>query len=147
LRIFRQKMSREKAIKPEELYPYFEQLKAETKANPYKVIDWVGKDATEVVRKKERPITFIGFEGWLAKNGIVYHLGHYSDPKNESYAEYLPIIARIKAECRADTVEGALSGMFNSNLAARIEGITEKSEVTQTNVELRPINVEFKTKE
>ena len=51
---------------PEELWAAFEQYRAENKANPYRVQDYVGKDGNMVYRDKERPITFRGFEGWLA---------------------------------------------------------------------------------
>lgn len=115
---------------PERLLEYFEQYKAWAKSNPYKVHDFVGKDAIEVHKEKERPITFIGFEGWLSMNKITSQLKHYELNTNGSYTDYLPIIAHIKAQTSADIVDGAMAGIYNANLAARLQGLVDKSDIT-----------------
>lgn len=123
-------MSREKAIEsPERLYELFTMYKRWAKSTPYKWHDYVGKDATEVWKERERPLTWIGFEGWMAKEGYLTQLGHYEHNTNDSYTEFLPIIRVIKQECRQDTIEGALSGVYNQNIAARLEGLADKKEV------------------
>lgn len=40
---------------PEILWKHFEEYKKETKSKPFLVKDWVGKDALDVYREKERP--------------------------------------------------------------------------------------------
>lgn len=100
--------------------------------NPFKEHDFVGKDATEVNRKKQRPTSWIGFEGWLASNQIAHHLGHYEQNTDNHYTNYLPIIRAIKAICSADIIEGAMAGIYNHNLAARLEGLADKKEVDKT---------------
>jgi hypothetical protein len=122
-------MPRDKAIKtPEELEQLFERYKEWVKKNPYQVHDFVGKDAVEVWKQRERPLTWTGFEGWLAKEGIVTQLTHYEQNDRGAYEEYLPVIRAIKAQCRADVIDGALSGVYNQNIAARLEGLVDKKE-------------------
>jgi hypothetical protein len=124
-------MPRDKAIEtPDQLLEYFLQYKKWVEETPYLIHDFVGKDAVEVHKKKTRPLTWTGFEGFLAKNGIVTQLTHYEQNNREAYTEYLPIITRIKVECRGELIDGALSGLYNANLAARIEGLKDASEVT-----------------
>lgn len=115
---------------PEQLYQYFTDFKEWIFKNPYLVHDFVGKDAIEVHRKKTRPLTWSGFEAYLAKNDIVSHLGHYEQNDREAYTEYLPTITRIKQECRGEIIDGALSGIYNANIAARVEGLQEKVDHT-----------------
>lgn len=117
---------------PQLLYEYFTQYKIWVMENPYKVHDYVGKDAEEVYKRKQRAITWSGFEGWLAENDIVSHLGNYEYNALGSYAEYLPIITRIKKECSNDVINGALAGVYNPNIAARLEGLKEQQEMDLT---------------
>ena len=114
---------------PEQLLEYFEQYKEWANANPYKWHDFVGKDAQEVWKQRQRPTTWIGFEAWLSVNGIISQLTHYEQNANDAYTEYLPTIRAIKRRISQDIVEGALAGVYNQNIAARIEGLTDKREV------------------
>lgn len=123
-------MGRPKSIEsPEKLADLFNQYRQWADENPYLVHDFVGKDALEVERKKKRPITWIGFEAWLYRNGILQHLGHYEQNTNNAYEEFLPIIRALKGQCSSDIIDGALSGIYNQNIAARLEGLTEKKEL------------------
>lgn len=123
-------MPREKAIEtPQELLELFKEYKEWAKSNPYRWHDYVGKDAEEVWKQRERPVTWAGFEAWLFDQNIIYHLGHYEQNSNGAYEAYLPIIRVIKAQCRADVIDGALAGVYNQNIAARIEGLTDKKEL------------------
>lgn len=120
----------EKAIgSPQELYKLFEEYKTWAKDNPYLWHDFVGKDAEEVHKQRERPITWKGFEAWLYREGVLTHLGHYEQNTNGAYAEFLPIIRAIKAQISSDIIDGALAGVYNQNIAARIEGLSDKKEV------------------
>lgn len=126
-------MGKQKAIEtPLILEELFNDYKSWIKKNPFKVHDFVGKDATEVRREKERPLTWIGFEAYLCREKILHHLGHYEQNKEGNYEAYLPIIRAIKAECSGDIIEGAMAGIYNHNIAARIEGLADKKEVDKT---------------
>ncbi len=122
---------------PEELYRLFSEYKEWVKTNPYKMHDFKGKDADEVWIQKQRPISWSGFEGHLARLDILVHLGHYEQNSNDSYAQFLPIIARIKKECSADIIDGALAGAYNQNIAARIEGLADKKEVDRKTTKVK----------
>lgn len=123
-------VGREKEIAtPEELQKHFEDYKTWAKENPYKWHDFVGKDAEEVWKERERPLTWFGFEAHLCKQGILTQLTHYEQNANNSYTAYLPIIRAIKAEINQDIVEGASAGVFQQNIAARLTGLADKKEV------------------
>lgn len=131
-------MARSKAIEtPHELKALFEDYKEWVKENPYKVHDFVGKDAVEVHKNRQRPITWTGFEAWLSMEEVLVHLGHYEQNTGGAYTEFLPVIARIKKQCSGDVIDGALAGVYNQNIAARLEGLTDKKETEKT---VRKIN-------
>jgi len=118
---------REKAIQtPKELNDLFNEYVAWAKSNPFKWHDYVGKDAEEVWKLRERPLTWMGFEGFLASEGVVTQLTHYE--RNPTHAEFLPVIRAIKAKCRQDTIDGAMAGVYQQNIAARIEGLVDKQQ-------------------
>jgi hypothetical protein len=130
---------RPKAIEsPEALERLFEDYKQWIKDNPYMVHDFVGKDAEEVERRKQRPLSWVGFEGFLARNKILVHLGNYEQNTDGAYTEYLPIIRALKKECSSDIIEGAMAGVYNANLAARLEGLADKKEL-EAQVNITPI--------
>jgi hypothetical protein len=132
-------MSKPKAIEsPEELESLFQAFKKWSEEHPFKEHDFVGKDGNSVERKKKRAISWIGFEGYLADNGIVCHLGHYEQNKDGAYDAYLPTIRAIKKRCAADVIGGALAGIYHGNLAARIEGLADKKEL-EAQVNVTPI--------
>jgi hypothetical protein len=113
---------------PEKLWSLFQDFMAWVALNPYKKQDWVGKDAVPVERLQDRPITFAGFEKWLAITGVISDLRSYEQNDNDSYTAYLPIIARIRKICNGDIIEGAAANVYNANIAARVAGLTDKTE-------------------
>ena len=115
---------------PEELWEAFERYRAENKANPYRVQDYVGKDGVMVYRDKERPITFRGFEGWLAENGVCYDLSNYQKAQHEHHKAFYPIITRIRLTCDKDMLEGSSAGVYSANIASRLLGLVDKQENT-----------------
>jgi hypothetical protein len=130
---------RPKAIEtPERLQELFEEYKQWVKDNPYMVHDYVGKDAIEVERRKQRPLSWVGFEGFLARAGILEHLGNYEQNTGGGYVEFLPIIRVLKKQCSSDIIEGAMAGVYNANLAARLEGLADKKEL-EAQVNITPI--------
>ena len=116
---------------PDKLWEYFEQYKEQTKSKPFLVKDWVGKDAEQVHREKERPLTIEGFECWLFDNGIISDLSHYFSNYENRYTDYLAICSRVKKAVRKDQIEGGMSGMYNPSITQRLNGLVEK---TQTDI-------------
>jgi hypothetical protein len=117
---------------PEKFWEYFEAYQEHIKQNPIKKQDFVGKDALEVNRKLERPLTWVGFENYLYKAGIISDLSDYEENKNNSYTDYLPIIRVIKRIIEQDQFEGATVGIYQQNIIARKLGLVDKKEVERT---------------
>jgi len=117
-----------KYVSPEKFWELFEAYCKETKANPIIVTDWVGKDAVQVERKKERPLTLEGFENYVAANSKLKDTGEYFFNVDGRYGEYVDICKRIKRIIRQDQIEGAAAMIYQHSIVARINGLVEKTE-------------------
>lgn len=115
---------------PDKLWELFcEYVEHERKSPMYKV-EYVGKDGKEVNTPLQVPITFEGFECFLADRDIIQDLGDYSNEKNESYKSYRPIITRIRQNCFVQNFKGASVGLFNANIIAKKLGLAAVVEQT-----------------
>jgi len=114
---------------PEILWELFVSYKKETKDNPIIVKDWVGKDADQVHREKEKPLTMVGFECYVCdKTKISYpDLTNYFEAKG-NFEIFIPISSRIRAEIKNDQITGGLTMIYSQNLTARINGLVDKKE-------------------
>jgi len=124
-------MGKNKKIEtPEKLWELFLEYKSHVKSNPIIVKDWVGKDATDVYREKEKPLTMVGFECFVCDNTDISYpdLTVYFEGKEESYKDYFPISSRIKAEIKNDQVSGGMAMIYSQNLTARLNGLIDKKE-------------------
>jgi hypothetical protein len=117
----------------EKLWEYFQEYKKETKSKPFLIKDWVGKDAFNVQREKERPLTIEGLECWLFEKDIIGDLSHYFANTDNKYSDYLTICHAIKKAVRQDQIEGGMAGMYNPSITQRLNGLVEK---TQTEVNI-----------
>jgi hypothetical protein len=115
---------------PKELWKLFEEYMAWITANPYQVQDYVGKDGEMVYRAKQRPLTFVGFEKYLALEGVVSDLSSYEHNKNGSYDDYQPTLTRIRKICNGEILEGASAGVYNAMIASKVAGLVDKTEQT-----------------
>ena len=131
-------MAKKKYIEtPEVLWKHFLDYKEAVKKKPIIVKDWVGKDATDVYREKERPLTIEGFENYLEDEGIIGDLSHYFANTNNSYSEYLTICSRIKRNVRQDQIEGGMVGIYNPSITQRLNSLVDKKE-TELKVDVNP---------
>jgi hypothetical protein len=121
---------------PESLFDLFKQYVHHEAENPMYKIEYVGKDGERVNTPLQVPITFEGFECYLADKKIINDLGDYSCNKDGRYSDYATIITRIQKNCFVQNYKGASVGLFNANLIAKKLGLIAKSE--QTNIE-KPI--------
>ena len=96
--------------------------------NPIKVQDFVGKDAEEVYRKKERPLTMIGFLNYLDYEGIISDATDYFENKEDRYSDYVRICSRIKREIQEDQIGGGMVGIYNPSITQRLNNLTERIE-------------------
>jgi len=129
-------MGKHKELTEDQILQAFEEYKADIKSRPFKQHDFIGgKDLHEVHRKKERPLTLVGFYN--------YCFNHYSDVHNYfentdgRYEKYKGITIRIREEIRQDQVEGGMAGVYNSNLTARLNGIKEQTDITSKDKEIK----------
>lgn len=126
------KVGRPKAIEsPEELAELFEGYKKEVKGNPFRIKDWVGKDATQIEREREKPLIMEGFEVYVSKKtGKIQDLDQYFANSNGNYSEFSSICREIKNEIRTDQISGGMANLYNASLTARVAGLVDKTETT-----------------
>ena len=122
-------MAKHKYIEtPERLCELFTEYVAHEKNNPMYKTEYVGKEGEKVQTPLQVPITFEGFECWLADNDIITDLGHYAANTDNSYEPYRTIITRIRKNCFTQNFKGASVGLFNANIIAKKLGLVEKTE-------------------
>ena len=119
---------------PELMWELFEKYQSDIKDNPIIVKDWVGAQAVQVYREKERPLTMEGFENFVFSSGFNADLAHYFAQTNESYKDYFTICSRIKQIIRQNQIEGGMAGIYNPSITQRLNNLVEKtqSEVINT---------------
>jgi hypothetical protein len=122
-------MGRFKLIEsPEVLWNLFLKYKKHTKQTPIIVKDWVGKDATDVYREKEKPLTIEGFENYLEDEDIINDLSNYFANSNDAYSNFSTICSRIKRNVKQDQIEGGMAGIYNPSITQRLNGLVDKKE-------------------
>lgn len=116
------------------MWQYFTLYREKVKAMPFKVEDWVGAQAVDVERKKEKPLTLEGFENYVADLDIIEDLSNYFANSGGNYAEYSTICSRIRRVIRQDQIEGGMAGIYNPSITQRLNNLVEKtqSEVIST---------------
>jgi len=113
---------------PERMWELFTLYKKEVKSKPIIVKDWVGKDATDVFREKERPLTFIGFQNYLDDENIITDVTDYFENKDNRYNDYVRICSRIKRNIQQDQIEGGMASIYNPSITQRLNGLVDKQE-------------------
>jgi len=137
-------MAKHKYIEsPEKMWELFEGYKKDSKENPLLEHDFVGKDGDSVYRKKERCLSMEGFECYVLDHTELTYpdLTNYFEGK-DSYKDFLPICSRIKREIRRDQIEGGMAGIYNPSITQRLNGLTEKQDVTTQGEKINKITVE-----
>jgi len=123
-------VGRPKKLTPESLWTYFVQYQKYAKENPKLRHDFVGKDAKEVYRELEIPLTMDGFEIFMWNQGINGDISDYLINKNAAYGEFSTILARIRKIIYDDKLIGAAAGIFNQSIIARDLGLKEQTDLT-----------------
>jgi hypothetical protein len=68
----------------------------------------------------------------------------YFSNREGAYSAYLGICSRIKKEIRNDQIEGGMIGQYNPSITQRLNGLTEKTDVTTGGDKLtQPITVKI----
>lgn len=113
---------------PDDMWHLFEVYKGWVKDNPVLVQDFVGKDADEVNRKKEQPLSLEGFEDWVADNGGPWELDQYFANRNNAYQDFISVCARIRRAIRSDHIRGGMVGIYNASITQRLNNLVERTE-------------------
>ena len=111
---------------PEKLWDLFINYVKFELDNPMYKVEYVGKDGRIERTPLETPITFEGFECYLADNKVINDLGSYVSNKGDNYSEYSTIITRIQKNCFVHNFKGASVGLFNPNIIAKKLGLVDR---------------------
>jgi len=127
-------MGRKKLIEtPKKMYELFEKYKKHVKDNPRQVSEFHGRDGEERRKPLERPLTFAGFDIFVMNLEGIESRGveQYFTNQDKLYVDYIGICSRIKKEIRDDQITGGVVGQYNASITQRLNGLTDKQEVTQ----------------
>lgn len=131
-------MAKPKYIKtPEELYQLFESYTLDTKQR----VRTIPKATNKGVLYEEHvpPLTIDGFKTYANKQGS--DINRYWYNVDGTLNEYVSVVTRIKEEIRNDQVEGALVGQYQQNIVARLNNLTEKTDVTTNGEAINEIKI------
>ena len=114
---------------PQKFKELWEDYKASVKSNPKLKHLFVGKDGKPDYEKRERPITWDGFEVYVMQQGYLKYpdLSDYCS-ENPSYAEYLPLSRAFKKEIKVDHIEGGMTNIYNQSITASLHGLKTHNE-------------------
>ena len=133
-------MAKHKYIEtPEKMQLLFEAYVKHTKSNPRIIEKATNKGLQQ--EKHYPPLTMAGFEVYCFEQGSDCH--NYFDNHGERYNEYKTICSHIKKVIRRDQIEGGMVGQYNSSITQRLNGLTEKTDVTSGGDTLSSINVVY----
>lgn len=129
-------MPKEKLIKtPEELYQLFEGYKNSLVEREIQKATAGGVK----IEKHKPPLTISGFRVYGHKNG--FSIEHYFANTDNSYTAYRTICKCIEDEIRTDQIEGGMVGQYNPSITQRLNGLTEKTDVTTGGDKINEIKV------
>jgi len=80
------------------------------------------------------PLTYEGFMEYGFQNGVT--VDHYFRNTNDAYTAYCGVCSRIKNAIRRDQIEGGMVGQYNPSITQRLNGLTEKTDVTTNGQEI-----------
>lgn len=115
---------------PGDLWQHFTNYRHITKNMPFLVHDYVGKDAIEVHKKRERALSYDGFSDYLYSEGVISAPDHYFMNYEGRYGEFVDVCARIKTAIRRDQIEGGLAGVYNHSITQRLNNLVERVDNT-----------------
>lgn len=122
---------------PEKLYELFEKYTEDTKRR----VRTIPKATNKGVLYEEHipPLTIDGFKTYANKQGT--DINRYWYNVEGAFDAYVSIVTRIKEEIRNDQVEGALVGQYQQNIVARLNNLTEKTDVTSNGENINEIKI------
>jgi len=133
-------MSKPKTIQsPSQMWELFLAYEKETKSRVRKI----PKATPKGMQYEEHtpPLTIEGFKVYC--HDQVCDINRYFYNIEDAYSEFVSIIHAIKERIRVDQIEGGMIGQYNSNLTARLNGLTERVDQTSGGEKVNNITVEI----
>lgn len=133
-------MPKQKFIEtPEAMYELFKEYKKSLK--PREIQKATPKGV--VTEWHTPPLTMEGFEVFVYNWEGIESKGveQYFSNRDGRYLAYVDICSRIKKEIRRDQIEGGMVGQFNPSITQRLNGLTEKTDVTTQGERINEIKV------
>lgn len=130
-------MARPKGTKnietPEKMWEHFQSYRKDLKQkeSEWLKVQYVGKDGERKTDEQKLPLTFEGFKRYCWENGIGY-IEQYFTNQDGLYGDYMGVCSHIKTCIRENQITGGLLGFFNPSITQRLNGLTDRSEVTVT---------------
>lgn len=115
------KMGRPRSYTPESLEVKFEEYKEHTANNPF--IRQVASKHGPMDIEVRRPMSIIGF-------CVFAKIDRSTLADYENNEDYSAITARVRDEIAADQIEGAMAGVYDSNIASRVLKLADRTDVT-----------------
>lgn len=124
---------------PEKLLELWDEFKAHVDNTPDKIQKATNKGVQiEVV---DRPYTRQGFEAYVFRK-YGFNIHQYIDNWNDAYSAYLGVVTCIRREWEENQISGTMTGKYKApNLTARLNGLTEKTDVTTQGERISEIKV------
>lgn len=118
---------------PDEMLKAFEDYKLdlEIQSEDWLRVQYVGKEGSRVTDKYKLPMTIEGFNIYCRKEGFGTVKDYFKNLNNQ-YEDFSPICSQISEEIRNNQIIGGMLGVFNPSITQRLNGLTEKQDVTNT---------------
>jgi len=132
-------MPKHKMLTEQEFKDLFNEWTHYIENNPIKKQVFVGKDGRHDYELIPRPYTMEGFLNFAEnKIGCVHQ---YFENRDGRYSTYVDICTRIKRVIRQNQIENGLAGLYNPSITQRLNGLTEKSDITTNGKDINEIKV------
>jgi len=120
---------KKKFSSPVEFWEAFVEYVQHTADNPLFRNDAIksGEHTGKIIQiPTQRPLTRIGFSSYI---GMTWQ-GVENYGKEETYKDFFEVYTRAMQIIDTNQVEGAIAGLYNANIVARIQGIKEQTDLT-----------------
>jgi hypothetical protein len=125
---------------PEDLLKLWDEYKAQVGSEQIEQATPKGSIVTLSISK---PLLRSGFEAYVYRTKG-FNVCQYLDNQDKAYSDYLGVVTCIRKEWETDQVSGTLTGKYKApNLTARLNGLTEKTDVTTNGNDIGSIQVEI----
>jgi hypothetical protein len=113
---------------PDDLYQLFVEYRKYVKDNPRYSYALSNKTGKAEPIPLEPPLTISGFRVFCHDKGLV--VNDYFANTDGRYSAFATICTRISDEIRNDQIQGGMVGQFNASITQRLNGLTEKTDIT-----------------